>query len=172
MKTCPKCNESDIAEFGKNRSTKDGLTVYCRRCHNRNYKEWRERMRGTSAEDKIRESGRKSNQRYREKNPGRDLDYYYKNKERIRAAAFEQRLIARYGITQDDWDRMYEQQNGRCAICRTDKPGAKGTFHVDHCHTTGDVRGLLCTGCNFRLGVLENAEWCEKALDYLDGSDQ
>ena len=54
-----------------------------------------------------------------------------------------------YGITIEDYDRMYEEQGGRCAICRTDQPGGAGErFSVDHDHETGKVRGLLCNNCN------------------------
>lgn len=57
---------------------------------------------------------------------------------------------------------MNERQNGLCAICRV-----KPCLHVDHDHATGRVRELLCPGCNLKLGILEAAEWREKALAYL-----
>lgn len=63
----------------------------------------------------------------------------------------------RYGISVDEYDRMFAAQGGRCAICRT----AFGTDYktcgkVDHCHITGRVRALLCTGCNTGLGCLRD----------------
>ena len=63
-----------------------------------------------------------------------------------------------YGITPEDYDRMLEEQGGRCAMCRTDDPGGHGGvkhFHVDHDHETGVVRGLLCDTCNRGLGTYE-----------------
>ena len=75
-----------------------------------------------------------------------------------------------YGITLDDYDRMLTSQNNRCAICNNTSTGRKGTkyFAVDHCHTTGKVRGLLCHGCNAGIGYMkDDIELLEKAIAYL-----
>lgn len=57
----------------------------------------------------------------------------------------------------DDFDAMLENQQGRCAACSSTTPGGNhNTFHVDHCHVTGQVRALLCNTCNVDLGVFEN----------------
>ena len=76
----------------------------------------------------------------------------------------------KYGITIEDYDRMLEEQNGRCAICRTDKPGGAGArFAVDHNHDTGNVRGLLCNNCNRGLGHLKDSVLLlEQAINYLN----
>ncbi len=76
-------------------------------------------------------------------------------------------LKARFGITVEDWDRMFAEQGGSCAICKTKDPGAI-RFSVDHDHETGRVRALLCTTCNVRLGVLENAEFVKQASKYKE----
>jgi hypothetical protein len=47
---------------------------------------------------------------------------------------------------------MLSGQNGRCALCNK---VPSGCLHVDHCHRTGRVRGLLCVGCNVTLGKIE-----------------
>lgn len=65
------------------------------------------------------------------------------------------RLNRHYGITVEDFDRMFAEQRGRCAICHR----KFGTSHikkprVDHCHRTGKVRGLLCLKCNAGIGSL------------------
>ena len=58
-----------------------------------------------------------------------------------------------YGITPEQFDEMYEAQGGKCFICGTDEPGGRhGMLNVDHCHDSGDVRALLCDGCNRGLG--------------------
>ena len=62
-------------------------------------------------------------------------------------------LTQKYGLTLVQYAQMLADQNGGCAIC-TRKPGAR-PLHVDHCHTTGAVRGLLCHQCNWYLGTLE-----------------
>lgn len=72
-----------------------------------------------------------------------------------------------YGITLDEFDAKLEEQGGRCAICRVDKPGGRGTWHVDHDHATGRFRGLLCWQCNRRLGEYERPEWHALAEAYL-----
>ena len=59
-----------------------------------------------------------------------------------------------YGITLDTYDAMLAAQNGRCAICNTET--TKGRFAIDHCHTTGKVRGLLCFDCNTGIGKLKD----------------
>lgn len=58
------------------------------------------------------------------------------------------RLQRRYGITLGEWDEMLLAQSGRCAICADPMT----TPHTDHCHQTGRVRALLCSGCNQGLG--------------------
>ena len=63
-----------------------------------------------------------------------------------------------YGITFNDYLEILEAQNGRCAICGTDTPNGKGVFHVDHCHSFGQVRGLLCHSCNVGLGHFKDQE--------------
>lgn len=69
-----------------------------------------------------------------------------------------------YGLTADDYQRLFDNQGGRCALCGTTDGGKKtlswkwgiGTLSIDHCHKTGRVRGLLCHLCNIRLGFHEN----------------
>ena len=61
-----------------------------------------------------------------------------------------------YGITIDDWDRMFEAQEGRCICGETKGRANKPALHVDHCHNTGLIRGLLCHHCNRMLGLLDN----------------
>jgi hypothetical protein len=81
-------------------------------------------------------------------------------------------LFRRYGITLDDYEQMFNMQQGRCAICLTDKPGGGNRmFQVDHDHSTGVVRGLLCSRCNQLLGYAQDdAEILAKAAQYLSVS--
>ena len=72
-------------------------------------------------------------------------------------------LETRYGLTPSDVQAMLEKQGGACAICVL--PLTK--HHIDHCHTTGKVRGLLCHRCNTRLGGLDDKQWRDAALRYL-----
>ena len=79
-------------------------------------------------------------------------------------------LKRNYGITLDDYDKMYKQQNGCCAICQRTEPGGKwGHFAVDHNHETGAVRALLCNNCNTMLGLSQDSSnILRRAAKYLD----
>lgn len=79
---------------------------------------------------------------------------------------YERRL--KFGITEDQYEQMKIDQNYRCAICNTDKPGGRGDWHIDHCHTNGNVRGLLCMSCNTALGHFkDDIDILAKAIQYL-----
>lgn len=65
---------------------------------------------------------------------------------------FARILRVLYAITVEDWARMFNAQSGRCAICAAELLFDR-TTHVDHCHTTKRVRGLLCARCNKGLGA-------------------
>jgi hypothetical protein len=80
-------------------------------------------------------------------------------------------LKHRYGITTDDYDTMLVEQNGVCAICKVNTAGGRGSeskLAVDHDHTTGKVRGLLCGMCNQGIGMFKDDVFLlEKAINYL-----
>jgi hypothetical protein len=62
--------------------------------------------------------------------------------------------VRRYGLTVADYDALLTEQNGACAICH--RPPIGKRLAVDHCHTTGKVRGLLCSPCNVSLGQFDD----------------
>jgi hypothetical protein len=67
---------------------------------------------------------------------------------------------------------MLEEQDNKCAICKSDNLMHRTKWHVDHCHETGKIRGLLCTLCNVGLGSFkDNKEFLKCAIEYLDGSN-
>lgn len=73
-----------------------------------------------------------------------------------------------FGISLEEHAAMLEAQGGRCAICRSDKPGGRGRFAVDHCHSSGRVRGLLCVACNAGLGQFrDDPDLLRAAVAYL-----
>lgn len=83
-------------------------------------------------------------------------------------------LQRKYGISAADYDRLLAEQGGGCALCGV-KPeeltaGRFRTYlHVDHCHDTGRVRGLLCPEHNLLLGRFgDSAEMFRKVLSYLE----
>lgn len=95
-----------------------------------------------------------SNKRYRMRNPDK---------------VKEQKLGKLYGISLAEYEQMLADQGRACALCKepTDR-----TLHVDHCHETGKVRGLLCLPCNGMLAWVERVhraddDWIQRALQYL-----
>lgn len=88
--------------------------------------------------------------------------------ESARRNSRKHKLKSRYGMTIEEYDYLLDKQEGCCAICGTDDPNGRGRFHVDHNHETGEVRGLLCNGCNIALGGFKDSpEILLKARDYL-----
>lgn len=82
-------------------------------------------------------------------------------------------LRRKYGITIEDYDRMLAEQNGLCAVCRVvDHGRGPGTrLNVDHCHTSGAVRGLLCAACNKGLGNFrDEPAIMTRAIAYLSAA--
>jgi hypothetical protein len=76
-----------------------------------------------------------------------------------------------YGITPEEYSSLLEKQGHQCAICRTDSCQTGRAFSVDHCHSTGKVRGLLCQSCNTALGKFnDDIERIHKAIRYLEAS--
>ena len=59
-----------------------------------------------------------------------------------------------YGLTLEQYDKMYSDQCGECKICGV----FRERLHVDHCHTTGEVRDLLCSQCNVAIGYAKEDE--------------
>lgn len=77
----------------------------------------------------------------------------------------------KYGITAERFAGMLAEQGNVCAICRSADPGGSGSWHVDHCHASGVVRGLLCHDCNLGLGNFkDNVEAMSAAIAYLERS--
>lgn len=74
-------------------------------------------------------------------------------------------LTKTYGITLDEYEKLSQFQNNCCFICNNQEE----TLHVDHNHTTGEIRGLLCQRCNLVLGQIEdNCKILKRAIEYLE----
>ena len=73
----------------------------------------------------------------------------------------------KYNVTKEFLIELYNKQEGKCAICG-EEPKTKRGLHIDHNHETGQVRGLLCHGCNVALGSFkENLDVIANAIKYL-----
>lgn len=141
MKTCTKCKlQKSLDSFWKD-NRRGGYLPHCKSCKAEAAKKWR------------------SN------NPEKSHTRYWNNP----AVERERHLIRKYGVNLAKYDAMLASQNGKCAICGSlESEQFKGVFHIDHCHTTGNVRGLLCRGCNHMLGVVkDDPEILSKAIEYL-----
>lgn len=118
----------------------------------------------------------------KEKTLARRARYRAKNREKIRAygrqwkknnpTTSNESYKRLYGITEEDYLRMLKEQNEVCKIClKPETAKAKDKvkrLSVDHCHTTGKVRGLLCNKCNTTLGKYEDSiETFERFVEYL-----
>lgn len=88
----------------------------------------------------------------------------YRNPVLRSAVVRKYNLKRNYDLTVEQYDQMYQDQNGVCAICH-EKCGSKFRLAVDHDHDTGKVRGLLCLSCNQKLGWYERRE--DAILSYL-----
>ena len=75
----------------------------------------------------------------------------------------------KYGITKEDYNIMFNEQNGCCKICSKHQSELSATLAVDHNHLTGDVRGLLCGSCNRGIGLLQDDVGLLKAaIKYIE----
>lgn len=119
----------------------------------------------------------------REKRNTYQLEYYYRNRDRLVADMRERyRLNSRryeerrkhklYGVSPEQFQEMLNKQNGLCAICRKPEKrtrnGKLTMLAVDHCSAGGHVRALLCASCNTALGLLKHSvSMAERVLKYL-----
>lgn len=181
-KRCPKTEKQCIyckqvkpvsAFHSHNYTTKTGknsrrLMSGCKACKGRYTKVWR-------AENK--EHIQKVNWDWYEHNKGqvveRNKAYNEFHKERQRAWARKHQFRTRYDLTLEQYDNMVAQQAGKCLVCgvvpKLTKRTSKG-LHVDHCHKSGKVRGLLCHQCNCAIGLLkEDTNRIRRLLEYIEG---
>ena len=143
MKQCNKCHISKkLNEFNKDKSTCDGYYRACKPCAKQipaNKKE------NTSRRAKV---------------------YYQQDKQRAKGY----NLTRLYGITLEEYNQMLIMQNNCCAICKQqfDNNTRATTPCVDHSHSSGNIRALLCGHCNKAIGLLrEDTTIFESAIKYL-----
>lgn len=73
----------------------------------------------------------------------------------------------RYGITKPMYDKMIEKQDGKCVLCLVSLEHDLNTT-IDHDHNTGEIRGILCRGCNMVLARFEDPEYLARIFKYLN----
>lgn len=130
---------------------------------------YREKKREYAKTPEQREKRREYMRKWREENRERHNELaresHARNKDKLENKAYRTNyhLKNTYGITSEDYDQKLLEQNGVCALCET--PPKKKRLNVDHNHETGEVRKLLCTPCNTKIGWYEKNR--EKITKYL-----
>ncbi|MGI5199371.1 endonuclease VII domain-containing protein [Streptomyces sp. CA-288835] len=175
VKRCVRCGEiKPYAAFARRRSNLDGLQRHCRDCAS-DYHRTRQQSLGRKVRPKVEvPEGHKLCLKCGEVKPWSE---WHRNatasdglSTRCKACrAAEGRaghLKRQYGITEAERDELIASQGGVCCICL-----AAPAAHVDHCHKTGRVRGVLCFNCNSGLGLLrDDPDAMNRAADYLEGN--
>ncbi|HMI09724.1 MAG TPA: endonuclease VII domain-containing protein [Candidatus Saccharimonadales bacterium] len=127
----------------------------------------REYAKTESQKEKRRLYMRKWRAKNQEKSNAARREYHHRNKTAVNARQKIQHIKYKYGLTLEQFEAMTIAQNGQCRLCgRIPKAGKIRGLHVDHSHTTGQIRGLLCVSCNTILGRIE-AVGLDKFATYL-----
>ena len=161
----------------------------CRRWYEANQSEEqrksRDRMRAISKElKKARRDKARSTPEAKAKHAAETRAYYAANRDRVIAREKARRdadknivrayrLRTKYGMTLQDFEAMVKAQGNRCLCCKTQFGLLKAHRpYVDHCHASGRVRGILCTGCNAVLGhAKDSPKVLRMCADYLEAHD-
>lgn len=78
-----------------------------------------------------------------------------------------------FGISLEQYEDILIDQLGVCAICNKKEPVKNKRLAVDHCHTSGKIRGLLCSNCNLALGHFkDNVQFLANAISYLESNKE
>ncbi|MFJ8023865.1 endonuclease VII domain-containing protein [Streptomyces sp. NPDC096311] len=178
-KRCTGCGqELPLASFAADRNRRDGLQVRCRECvaeySAAHYRRRREVLGKTVREKVDLPAGHKlcrtcgevkpHSEWHRNSSASDGLSTQCKACRAIRGR--EDHLKRQYGLTEAERDEMVASQMGLCVICLK-----APAVHVDHCHETGRVRGVLCFNCNSAIGKLgDDPDAVRRAAAYLEGS--
>ncbi|KOV91297.1 endonuclease VII [Streptomyces sp. NRRL B-3648] len=166
-----------LAAFARDRNRRDGLQVHCRECvaeySAAHYRRRREAM-GKSVREKAdvpaghklcRNCGQVKAHSEWHRNATASDGLSTRCKACRAALGREDHLKRAYGITRTERDLLVASQGGVCCICLAAPPA-----HVDHCHETGRVRGVLCFSCNAALGQFKDQpEAIRRAAAYVEG---
>jgi Recombination endonuclease VII len=105
---------------------------------------------------------------WQQANPERVKAWRTKNRDRLNKQLREIHLRNKFGLTVEEYDAILDAQGGVCALCGCEPtPGI--SLHVDHDHSTGEIRGLLCVRCNSALGLFrEDPDLLKRAARYVE----
>lgn len=159
---CNKCGHELILNDNWTKGNQSKKNYICKSCAYRKTKSWVEANKEKTKEyqknyyaensDELYAKSRDYKAEHAEEIKEYYKDYYLKNGHKYRESNRRSHLKRKFGITSEQFDYWFEKQNGRCDIC---KELSSKTLHVDHNHTTGQIRGLLCSACNTSFGMLK-----------------
>jgi hypothetical protein len=155
MKTCTKCGlDKSLSEFAKDKYNPDGLTYSCKQCRNTHYNNYYEK---NPDKQQIKNNNQKNNRKA------------FYNSEKGVISSRRSHLKRIFNITLEEYNALSIKQNHKCAICKEEEIYYRNkVLCVDHDHTTGKIRGLLCNRCNRSIGLLKDSiEILENAIKYL-----
>jgi hypothetical protein len=90
-----------------------------------------------------------------------------RNADKVKEIVRFSTIKGKYGLSKSEWDALFESQGRACAICAKTDP--IGHWSTDHCHTSGKVRGILCSNCNAGIGQLsDDVDRLKAAIKYLE----
>ncbi|MER6675975.1 endonuclease VII domain-containing protein [Streptomyces sp. NPDC000983] len=178
-KQCRKCRRDlPVAAFARDRNRRDGLQVHCRECvaaYGAAHYRRRREAQGKQVREKVDvPAGHKLCRTCGEVKPHSEWhrnatasDGLATRCKACRVIQGRQRHLQRhYGITEGERDELIASQGGVCCICLEALPA-----HVDHCHQTGRVRGVLCFSCNAALGQFKDRpDAMRRAAAYVEGN--
>ena len=168
-KTCPKCKENkelNSDNFYSSKQTKSGYKCYCKVCIDLQNKSY-----DSLNKDKLHARILKSRNRNvdsKAKHVKSSALWRENNKEIYKNGI----LKRKYGITFSEFKEKFELQEGKCKICLKKLELLDKNTHVDHCHKTNKVRGILCNSCNVALGhVKDDITILKNAILYLETNE-
>lgn len=150
-KKCTKCFLiKSTNEFHKSNKVKSGVRSNCKLCR----------------------SSEKNSRDYRkeyDRNKDHILIYQKQYRGRFDKYTFNRKkTLAKYGLSEETYSNLLSKQEGKCAIC---KESWNRKLFIDHCHSSGNIRGLLCRKCNSGIGFLKDSPIIVKsALEYLNAA--
>ncbi len=184
MRRCNRCGAELVLGQNWTETLKRSYRYNCIDCRR---KDWRERRKlyyqkhpkrviksVTKWQSNNKDKTKEYNRRFCQSEAGklsqkrRSKRYYnHHRKEILQKCKLNERahhLRTRYNMTLEEFNKLYDAQNGKCALCR--KPFVSRPV-VDHSHKTGKVRGLLHYRCNSLLGLIEEGLSLETIKQYL-----
>jgi hypothetical protein len=173
-KCCTKCKNLYPATndyFYNNIRCVDGFYSWCKEC----YRQSRKTPKAREYAKQWYNDNLKNNLKFKEEQRQRNkIDYQIKKEEKKKYRESrkeenkENQLKIKFGINLEEYNNILEKQNHCCDVCGLHKSNFTRQLAVDHCHTTGKIRGLLCSHCNLGLGKFkDNINYLQSAINYL-----